>query len=79
MPELRQPRSRIAEVKAFVRKGDRIQKGPGMTDDLVMAMAGAQKVRAGIKRKVPREPMVEAIFPYAERRDAEHNWHKIPF
>jgi hypothetical protein len=48
------------EVKTSVRKGDRIEAGKGMTNDLVMAAAGAHAVRP-LVRLIPKEPFVEVL------------------
>jgi hypothetical protein len=48
------------EVKTSVRKGDRIEADKGMTNDLVMAAAGAHAVRP-LVRLVQKEPFVEVL------------------
>jgi hypothetical protein len=63
------------ELKACVRDGDKIKAGKGMTDDLMMAMAGAHKVRL-MESGVAREPIVEAVF-VSQREIQERSWNNI--
>lgn len=75
-PHLFHSKRLIGEVKACIRNGDRIEHGKGMTDDIVMAAAGAHKVRLK-QRIVPREPWFEVVTGGPERKDEERNWHRI--
>lgn len=63
------------EVKACVRNGDRIEAGKGMTDDLVMAYAGALKV-IGMSSVVRAEPMAEFIPTGPASADTGKHWVK---
>lgn len=78
-PHLFHSRRLATELKACVRKGDRIQAGPGMTDDLVMAAAGAHKVIV-LEGEPVTEPMMECIDlteKVTSGSDSERGWTRL--
>lgn len=75
-PELFHSSRLVTEVQNCQRKGDRIGPKKGMTDDLVMAMAGAQIVRPTIKVVQP-QPNIEIISVRTAATRDERGWERI--
>lgn len=70
------------EVKSSIRKGDRIQEGKGMTNDIVMAAAGAHAVRPLVS-VVPPEPHIQVLTLHKGRSalaatgGSDRGWQRI--
>jgi hypothetical protein len=64
------------EVKSAVRAGDKIMAGDGMTDDLLIAAAGAHKVRM-LESVAVKEPYVAVINLEKRIPESERGWVRM--